>query len=353
MGGAERVMATLANEFVERGNEVLIVTMKDAQSVYKLDERVKIIGAGGNVNSERRVKRSFQMCLSAIKGIRVYIKEIKKFKPDIILSFLTNTNIMSIIVKKIYIRDIPLIISERCDPETRGIVTKKICELLYPKSDLIVCQSERVANYFLSINNEANVTIIPNPINDQAICKKTSEERKKIIVAVGRLNKQKNYELLINSFNKIKMKYPEYQLNIFGKGPEEDSLKCLIKKLDLENRVHLMGTKDNVMNYVYDSSLYVMSSNFEGFPNALIEAMGSGLPVICTDFSTGIARELIKDGVNGYVVPVNNPTKMAEAMSIILDNNSLQENMSRENKKIINTLNKSKIVDMWEKALNI
>lgn len=347
MGGAERVMATIANELVERGNEVVLVTMKEAISAYRLDSRVKFVGANGTLENNGGIKRKFELIFSGVKGIRFYIKKIKENNPDIVISFLTNTNLMAVIINKVLFKNIPVIISERCDPENRGVILTKIYNWIYPKADCIVCQSSKVANYFNSINSNSVVKVIKNPINEEVISDKIPEKRRKVIVAVGRLNKQKNFSLLIESFNLIKDEFPDYSIEIFGQGPEKDNLFGLINSLSLDNRIKLMGTRDKVMQYAYDSSLYVMSSNFEGFPNALTEAMASGLPVICTDFPTGVAKELIKDGLNGYIVPVGDVEKMALAMKNILSDYNLQERMSKENRKIVKVLNKKQIVDEW------
>ena len=352
MGGAERVMATIANELVERGNEVTLVTMKEAKSAYRLDDRVKFVGAKGVLDKQSGIKRKIQLLISGIRGTSFYVKQLKENNPDIVLSFLTNTNLMAIIVNKLFERKIPVVISERCDPQSRGRIITKVCNWIYPKSSCIICQSNKVLDYFKDISLRAELVVIPNPINDEAITNKVANRRRKVIVGVGRLNKQKNFDLLINSFNLIKHEFPEYNIEIYGQGPEKQHLLDLIKSLGLNERITLMGTRDKVMETIYDSSLYVMSSNFEGFPNALIEAMASGLPVICTDFPTGTANEIIENGKNGYIVPVGDEEKMSIAMRKILNSNKLQQEMSFENKKIKETLDKKLIVDKWVNVLN-
>lgn len=352
MGGAERVMATIANELVERGNEVILVTMREAKSAYRLDDRVKFVGAKGVLDAEGGIKRKIQLLISGIRGISFYVKQLKENNPDIVLSFLTNTNLMAIIVSKLLVRKVPVVISERCDPQRRTKITTKMCDWLYPKSSCIICQSNKVVDYFKSVSLKSQTAVIPNPINDEAISNKVVDIRKKVIVGVGRLSKQKNFDLLINSFNLIKDEFPEYNVEIYGQGPEKQHLLDLINSLDLNERITLMGTRDKVMEKIYDSSLYVMSSNFEGFPNALIEAMASGLPVICTDFPTGTANDIVKNGINGYIVPVRDEEKMSIAMRKILNNSKLQEKMSLENKKIKEILDKKVIIDKWVNVLD-
>lgn len=352
MGGAERVMATIANDFVKRGNEVLIVSLKDSNSAYRLDPRVKIVGAKGSIQSKYKLIRILKLIFSGIKGFFYYLYYLKSFKPEVVLSFLTYSNLLAVITHLLFVRNVPVVISERSDPLKRGNIIKKICEFIYPKADCLVCQSKRVGNYFRKLDGKTNIKVIPNPVNLECVAQTVPEKRRKAIIAVGRLSTQKNYDLLIEGFQEIKSDYSDYIVEIYGQGPEYDNLNQKIKGLHLENNIFLMGIKSNVMQSVNDAKLYVMTSDYEGFPNALVEAMASGLPVISTDFPTGIAKELIKDGVNGYVIPRNDKTELAKAMVKILSNSELQESMSRENRKIVKHLDIDKIMDKWSAVLN-
>lgn len=352
MGGAERVMATIANEFVKRGNEVCIVTLKEPKSAYRLDPRIKIVGAKGCVQSENKVLRVIQFIYSGMKGFFCYIYYLKTYKPDAVLSFLTYSNLLAIMTRRLFVKDVPVIVSERCDPQRRGYILKRLCELMYSKADCLVCQSKRVESYFRKISNKANTKIIPNPVNTECIAQTPPNKRRNAIVAVGRLSPQKNYNLLIHSFHEIICDYPDYIVEIYGQGPEYNSLNQTIRSLHLENNIFLMGTKNNVMQSIYDARLLVITSNYEGFPNVLVEAMASGLPVISTNFPTGVARELIKDGINGYVIPRNNKKELAGAMVKILRDSQMQKRMGEENRKITSRFELNKIIDQWIAVLD-
>ncbi len=352
MGGAERVMATIANEFAKRGNEVLIVTLKDSSSAYRLDSRVKIVGTKGNIQSKYKLIRVLKLILSGIKGFFYYLHYLKTYKPDVVLSFLTYSNLLAVITRLLFVRNVPVVISERADPLKRGNTIKKICEFIYPKADCLVCQSKRVGNYFRKLDGKANIKIIPNPVNLECVAQTVPEKRRNAIIAVGRLNTQKNFILLMEGFQEIKSGYSDYIVEIYGQGPEYNNLNKKIHDLHIENNIFLMSIKNNVMQSVNDAKLFVMTSDYEGFPNALVEAMASGLPVISTDFPTGVAKELIKDGVNGYVVPRNDKKELAKAMVKILSSPELQESMSKENRKIIKHLDTDKIIDKWRAVLN-
>lgn len=348
MGGAERVMATLANEFVAKGHQVRLVTLKKAISAYKLDERIEFIGGNSEATSSNYIVRKIQTIYAAIKSIIFYRRQLKEYKPDMILSFLTNTNLLAVINNLISLKKYPVIISERCDPRTRSKLLIKLCNKVYPLADSIVCQSKVIENYFLEQNSKSKTTVIANPINEECINKKDISKRQKKIVAVGRLNNQKNYDLLIDAFSDIEKDYPNHKLEIYGQGPEKNRLQNKIDNLGLTDKILLMGTRQNVMQDVADAELYVMSSDFEGFPNALAEAMASGIPVISTNFPTGVAKELIKDDENGYVVPVRDRKMLSDAMMKILSKESVQNVMSKNNKKLREQLNVNNITTRWE-----
>lgn len=345
-GGAERVMVTLANELVLQNNTVTILTLNTESCFYDLNEKVNI-NALNVVISKNKLNRIISLPIKEIIRIFKLKKFIKKYKPDLILSFLFTTNIMSIILHKL--NKIPLIVSERNDPSSYNKYVKFLCKFLYPTADMVVCQGVEVSKFFLN-SKKNNIKVIPNPIYEGSIATNIPSKRIKKIVAVGRLVPQKNFNLLIDSFYDIANKFPEHTLEIYGTGYLKDDLEKRIELLGLKNRVKLMGLQKNIMLNVYDYELFIMSSNFEGFPNALIEAMASGLPVISTDFASGIAREYITNYENGLLIPTNDRESLAEAIEIILSDKNLQNKMSKNNKKIINNLNVKQIMKEWNDA---
>ena len=344
MGGAERVMSTLANQFTQNGDEVRILTMKAPKCAYELDPRVEIVGAYAKMELSS-LKCAVKSFASIVKGMTVYKKQLKEYKPDLVLAFLTYTNMTATIVGRKYA---PVVISERCDPRERSEVLIKLVNHIYPKADCIVCQSKTIEKYFKEANPASETAVIPNPVNKNSINIEPIYNRKKKIIAAGRLSPQKNYELLIRAFNRICNCFPEYRVEIYGEGPEKDSLEKLIQELGLQSKIILMGTKLNVIKEEAAASLYVMSSDYEGFPNALAEAMASGLPVISTDFPSGVAHEIIEDGKNGYVVPLGDEEKLAEAMKKILSNSELQEIMSKNNEGIREQLSEAQVYKVWK-----
>lgn len=348
-GGAERVMATIANNLCME-NEVQIVTMTDAESFYALDERVKITGLGQNVNRKNKLTLMWSMAVGGIKTFFALKKKIKKEKPDVVLSFLQSANMMAILLK-MFGGKFRLVVSERCDPSERGFGNRFFEKHFYRKADVTVCQSKKVMEFFKE-KDRAKMTVIPNPIAASAIPERFEGERRHTVVGVGRLSEQKNFEMLIRAFSALPEQFSDYTLEIYGGGPLEEKLRGLIEELGLFERAKLMGVRKNVMHYIADVALYVMSSNYEGFPNALAEAMATGLPVISTNFSTGVAKDIVK-AENGIVISVGDKDALIAAMKKMLSEQEKWEQMSLENRKLLDTLSEKKVMEMWVQALDL
>lgn len=347
-GGAERVMATIANNLC-RDHEVQIVTMTDdAESFYSLDGCVGIKGLGRGVNRKNKITKLFTM---ATGGLRVFFalrREIKTWKPDVVLSFLQSANAMAILAK-MFGAKCRLVVSERCAPAERSWLNRWFERNFYSKADVVVCQSRKVIDFFPE-KHRGNCVVIPNPIAADAIPPRYEGKRRHAVVGVGRLDSQKNFKMLITAFSNLSEKFSDYTLEIYGGGWQEKELRAHIEALGLQDRARLMGVKKGVMHYIADAALYVMSSDFEGFPNALAEAMATGLPVISTDFSTGVAKDIVGEK-NGIVIPVGDEMALVDAMTAMLSDESRWDQMSRANRELLDTLSESRVMTLWNAAL--
>lgn len=348
-GGSERVMTTIANSFVDKGHEVLIVTFNDGKSFYELSHKVEIIGLNTFLPKDNRIKRALKIPTVEITRFVKILSIIRRYKPKAVLSFCFVANILNVF-QGIINRNIITVVSERNDPTEYGKMTQAICKRVYIHADHIVCQSEKVKHYYLGkrqINNK--ISVIPNPLNIDSLPEEIASQRINLIVGVGRLIAQKNFNLLIRAFARFHEHNDNYVLQIYGQGPLEKDLRELIVNQNMEKFVFLMGIRPNVMKHIYNAKCFVMSSDYEGFPNVLIEAMASGIPVISTNFHSGIASELIEVGVNGYLVEPNNENQMVDALQRIV--NSDIEIISKHNFLLRDKYDNKVIVNQWERVL--
>ena len=176
-------------------------------------------------------------------------------------------------------------------------------------------------------------------------------EREKTITAVGRIDENKNHELLIRAFAQIAGQFPEYRLVIYGEGDKRQELCKLSEELGLKNRISLPGSIEDVSEAIYKTSVFVLSSNTEGMPNTLIEAMIMGLPVIATDCPCGGPAELIRSGENGILTPVGDVNAMKDNLQYMLKNLQNAEKMGKQAKITGEMYRPEPVLKEWEKYL--
>lgn len=342
-GGAQRVVCNLSN-YLCKNNNVTIITLSGIESSYQLNKNVI-----HKTLERKNVNKNF--IIKNINRIIELNKFIKREKQDVFISFLPIPSFILLLLKR-NIKS-PILVSVRNDPkvEYKSKVSNFLMRSLYPRADGFIFQTQDAKKYFDGII-KSNSAIIPNPINEDFVIDRFKGERKKVIVSVGRLAEQKNHALIIDAFSKISEKFNEYKLLIYGEGALRNKLEEQIISLGLNERVILCGNVKNLRENIYDSSLFIMSSNYEGMPNALMEAMSIGLPVISTDCPCGGPRFLIDNMKNGILVPVNDVDLMIEAIERVLDDNELSKNISKEASKISKTLNPTKIHMLWEEYIN-
>lgn len=304
MGGAERVSYNLARWLNSRkGVHARVVALFhfDGMSYPKSDIDFIELENGNTVMQLR--------------------KTIKESHADIVLTMTVPPCVYTVpALAGLHVKHI---ISERNDPGHfhGSYITKVLSRLLMKSADGYVFQTKQARNYYGErIANKS--VIIHNPLSDIPIYERNTTIKNEI-VSVGRLNPQKNHRLLIEAFSKVVVKYPDYHLTIYGEGPERPILLGMIEQLGLTNKVTMPGTTNQLFEKIKDVALFVMTSDFEGLPNALMEAMALGLPCISTDCSCGGPSELIENGVNGLLVPVGDKESLIEAMNLVLSDKNL------------------------------
>ncbi|NTQ65429.1 glycosyltransferase [Enterococcus faecium] len=347
-GGAERVATILANNLSKIYDIEFFVIENSNVKRYPINKCVGIKEAGIKVKRGNKFRSIINYIFTFHKQRLALKNEIKRFSPDIIISFLPKADMLVYSIKK---SKMSWISSERNDPMSRSQVERFLLNHIYKRTSVLVCQTKKICEYYLK-TGVTRVCVIRNPLILSICQNNTVDFEEKFIVSVGRLDKQKNYELLIKAFTRAKLnaKFQE-KLYILGDGPHRQKLKKMIYDLNMSDEVILLGRKSNVNEYLKNATAFVMSSDYEGLPNALIEAMAMGLPVISTDFYTGAASELI-DEKNGLLVPVGDIEKMEKAIVEIMKKpKPILKAMGRVSKKRVIGLDVDSIIKEWARLI--
>lgn len=346
-GGAERVVANLANYWC-KNNEVRIVAIASKKTFYALNKKIELRGQELKINRKNKFTTIGCYAKFFTKSAKFIERNIENFRPDCVISFLIETDILTYVVTRKN-SDIVKVFSERNDPTKRGIFKRWILKKVYKNADLFVCQSKKIFNYYNYIPYDRKV-IIPNPLDDANLPDPVVEQNHDI-VAVGRLCKQKNFKLLIDSFILAANKIPEdCNLIIYGDGPMKKELQNRIDVSGMGKRIKLAGKSGNILDRIKGCAAYVMSSDYEGFPNSLLEAIAVGLPVISTNFYTGVAKDLV-GRKNGLIVHVSNKTEMSNAIIYIMTNEDFRNNCRYNNIHIREEFSIDKIGHDWSLAI--
>ena len=339
-GGAGRVVSEISSEMFRKGKHVTVCTFGNNSVVYPLALGMEHID-GSQIG--KRQKPSFGEKINFLKGI------IKTKKIELLISFLTPLNIVSILAGRL--AGIKVIISERNNPmNDKCCVRDRILrKLIYRYADGFVFQTKAIQEWFTpSIQKRS--CIIENPINPLLPSPYLGTPSKKIVMS-GRLNAQKNYPMAIEAFAQISEEFPDYRLEIFGAGHLEKELLQLINEKGLTDRILLRGHSNHLFDEIKDASLYLMTSNYEGMSNSLMEAMGMGLPVITTDHAGGGARSLVTDDVDGILVPVGDVDILAAKMREVLGNDEKRTILAKNASLIRNRFSIELITKRWQDYL--
>lgn len=316
-GGAERVAAALANAWVKQGHEVLLIpcfSQGSGQSFYPLDDAVELCWLAQHLPKSRWLNRLLKPW-----ALR---RQLKAWQADVVVSFLTNVNITALIAT--WGLRLPVIVCERTDPLSEHhlpFVLRRLRRYLYPRATAVLMQTDAAAQAYAAQRPEVRrVPAIANPIADDLMQElgqgqeggvQPDSDRAsapKVLLAMGRLVPIKRFDFLIDCFSRLAADFPQWQLHIYGKGPLEDQLRQQIERLGLTERVFLKGATQTPWAQMRAADAFAMTSEREGFPNVLLEAMANALPAVALDCPYG-AAELSRQGEVGLLVPLE---KMAD-----------------------------------------
>lgn len=347
-GGAERVVTNLANQFAAKGYEVIIATEWYGENEFQIDERVRRVHVGLKEGDEKK-HRLVQFMLR----IRYLKRFLKEERPDILIPFAQKALYRGLMAA--YFMKLPVLISIRTDPvghyDARS--DKLQIPILFPRADGCVFQTEGAREFFAP-RLQKNSRIILNPINPKYIGVPEPERRNKTVVQSGRLVDFKNQPMLIKAFLKVHERHPDYDLKIYG-GDSHDGTKELLERIIEENQaqdyVQLMGASDSLEKELNDAALFAFSSDWEGLPNALMEAMALGLPIVATDCPCGGPRTIITNEVNGLLVPIKDQKAMEEGINRLIEDRELAERLGREARKIADIANGEAVFEQWREYI--
>jgi|SRR6476469_2289104 len=349
-GGAERVISNMANYWAAKGWEINLLTFEDdgKKPFYNLDSQISHIHLGIAGSSPNPIMGIWNN-LTRIQALR---SAIINSKPTVVISFMHKTNEIVLLATRWL--NVPVVVSERIDPvrHSTGKIWEQLRRWTYPLADRIVVQTKRAGDYFSS-RLKKRICVIPNPVLLPPDVKELSNKLlgERSLIAMGRLVPQKGFDLLLEALAQLKNRYPEWTLTILGEGDLRPQLESLRHELGLGDRVHLLGRVKNPYEFLKQADIFIMSSRFEGFPNALCEAMACGLPVISTDCPNG-PREIIRDGVDGILVPNEDVPALAAAMERLMYDEKERKSLGDRAKKITERFGLEKVMLAWESLIN-
>lgn len=350
-GGAQRVICELANQFTVWGDEVILLTLDKGGCEYKLDSRVKVQGLDLAGDSANKVESLLRM-MNTIRRLRRWERQ---ERPEAVICFSTHLSFQLSLALTGCCERCRIIASERANPDYRKKEALDWLEQRYMENlDGFIFQTQRVSMLFPE-NLRKKGRVIHNGLFSSDIPEKVTDydrRDKNRICAIGRLDYQKAYDTMIKAFAVFARNHPEHTLNIYGRGRDgaQDKLQAMARELEVGSRVIFHGNLPDVLEHIKDAGMFLMTSRFEGMPNALMEAMACGIPCVCTDCDFGPA-ELIEDGVSGLLAPVDNVEAIAGAMTRVIDEPGLAKKLSDGAVKIRQTHSRENICEQYHRYI--
>lgn len=322
-GGAERVVVSLANQLISKYNIHLILLYKEHNILYDVDERIIIHNCSEYLLKSTNLYQAFKNNYKTFNVISSYIKN---NKIDCLIGFTTTSNILTVLSSKS--NKIPCIISDRSNPYVNQLnwFWKTIRYLTYPLCNYLVVQTQLSKEFYAFVKKD-KLKVLPNPLSKDLTEKRDfSTKKENIILYVARLDENKSQDTLLEAFSKLNV--ADWKLVLVGDGNKRIEYEALAKKLNIYDRVVFTGRINNPDYYYNRAKIFAFTSKSEGFPNALIEALFFGLPIISTNCPSG-PSELIENGKNGYLIPVNDSEKLKEKLNLLTTNENLREDMGK------------------------
>lgn len=351
-GGAERVTAHLANYWAEKGWEVTIVTLapqnEDSYSLSAAVRHIELDLAGESGNNLIGLGRNLRRVLALRRILR-------RIRPDIAMGVMAHASVL-LALASCGLKNISSLGLERIYPPQYplGFLWERLRSYCYARLTAVAVQSSEGAVWLKTHTHAKQVAVIPNSVQwplpsqlPRLDIRDGYPPGKKMLLAAGRLASQKQFDLLVSSFQSLASLHPDWTLVILGEGPLRPALEVQVSAAGLAQRVFLPGRAGNMGDWYERADLFVLSSRFEGFPNALVEAMAYGLPVVSFDCDTG-PRDIIRHKVDGLLVPPGSEAGLTQALDQLMGDESLRQNFARKAMDVRERFSEERITDMWE-----
>lgn len=342
-GGAEKQLAFVAEGLLQRGHNVCICNLNQGhrnEGNRKVREEIKIFTA--EIHYRNSIKTNYDY-------IAFTLNVVNRFKPDVIIGFKELANFCAAMAGKI--SGTPSIISERADPYRayKNVrLLQKIKIWCIKHADGGVFQTDQAARFYKKLYSKG--IVIANPVFINGVLPNVNySSLPKTIVSLGRLdNKQKRLDVMLDAYAIFHKIHPDYTLKIYGNGEDEANVRQWIADKGLSDCVFLMGVSDNSIRDLSSEGIFLITSDFEGISNSLLEAMACGLPVVSTDHTPGGARMLIADGENGLLTPMGDPQAISNALCRFAEDKDFAEKCGRNAQDVLTRFAPEQILDLWE-----
>ncbi len=347
-GGAERVVSNLANQFSAQGYEVYIATEWQEDNEYPVDSKVHRVHVG--LRDEDEKKNRVTKFFLRIKYLKQFVRE---YKPDVLIAFAQRANYRALMAAGN--SDIPVVISVRTDPVGHydAISDKIQIKWLFPKAAGCVFQTNDQKEFFKPYLQE-NSRIILNPINPKYIGVAKPEVKEKAVVHHARLVDFKNQPMLLRAFLKVHEKHPDYVLKIYG-DDSHDGTKEILDQIITDNHaedyIFLMGGSDSLEKEIPKGSVYAFTSDWEGLPNSLLEAMALGMPIVATDCPCGGPRTVMTNEVDGLLIPIKDENALVEGINRLIEDRELAERLGENASHIVERAGSEAVFKQWRDFL--
>ena len=348
-GGAERVFCTLANHWAAAGREVTVITLGTSTAdEFPLAARVRRVALGLLRDSHG----PWQQVANTLQRVRALRRAIQEAGATRVVSFTDKMNVLTLLA--CWGGPWQVVIAERSDPrqQSLGTVWEWLRRRAYPRSCVWVVQTQSVARWARTWISRRPVVVIPNAVAAPAAAIPPTERRLPRIIAMGRLSPEKGFDVLIRAFAQLAPWYPDWTLHILGTGPQREQLEELAERLGVRDNVHWAGWSERPEAMLLEASVFVLPSRYEGFPNALLEAMACGLPCIASDCDSGPA-EIVRDGLDGLLVAPDNVEALARALRQLVADPARRVELGRRAVDVTSRFSRAAFFARWEAVLRL